>query len=63
MDLTMSIAAMATQMKQADTMNSINLAMLDKVMDVSETQVATLLEGMEQSSVIGDIGQELNILA
>lgn len=63
MDLTMSIAAMATQMSQANTMRSVNIAMLDKVMETQKVQTAELLEGMSTPTVIGQTGQLLDILA
>lgn len=63
MDLTMSIASMATQMSQANTMRSVNIAMLDKVMDTQEAQVTSLLEDMDTPVVIGQTGQLLDVLA
>lgn len=50
MDMTMSIAALATTMQQTRTQEAVSISLLKKTMDMQESQTAALIEGMQNTS-------------
>ncbi len=64
MDLTMSIASMATEMKQAQLINSVSTAMTKKSMETMETQAQGIIEmAQNMPKVQGAIGSMLDVRA
>ncbi len=61
----MDIAALSTAMAQADVMNSVSIAVLDKTMEMSEDLGAGLINMIDHSmelSVNPHIGSNIDVL-
>jgi len=64
-DIYMDIAALSTAMAQADVMNSVSIAVLDKTMEMSEDLGAGLINMIDHSmelSVNPHIGSNIDVL-
>lgn len=64
MEMAMSIASMATNVKQADLLSSVNMKMMKKTMDTAQAQAQAVVNMAQNTpKVQGQLGALLDVRA